>query len=239
MSCMKMTSLCHTELVSVSKKITLAVIALLFISGAAHADTLTISEKSWQKKGKYYEYSISIPQVHGLKSADVDKFNTDMQKMADEMISEFAMPEDNIYEEYSCDRIDEDISYEVADKNSFGVLSIKVYVYMYSCGAHGNTGVRIFNINKKSGKLLKFDDVFATGADKYFEKEITKQMNEDPDSYFTEIKPDVRSANFYFEGDDVVFVFGQYAIAPYVTGMPEFRFNKDNIKRWLKKAVEK
>ncbi len=211
------------------------VAALLFTASIAYADTLTVSEKSWKKKGKIYEYNISIPQVHGIKSADVDKFNAEMQKMADEMIHEFAAPEDKIYEDYACDRIEEDISYEVVDKNSFNTLNIKVYVYMYSCGAHGNTGIRIFNINKKSGKLLKFDDVFTTGADKYFEAEIIKQMNEDPDSYFIETKPDVRSANFYFDGDDVVFVFGQYAIAPYVTGMPEFRFNKNDIKKWLKK----
>lgn len=215
-------------------KIILAIVAILFISSTAYAD-VTVSEKSWKKKGKYYEYTISIPQVNGIKSADVDKFNADMQKMANEIISEFSRPDNEIYDDYSCDMIDEEISYAASGTNSFGVLGIKVYFYIYSCGAHGNMRLTIYNIDTESAKLLKFDDVFTTGADKYFETQITKLMNADPDSYFTEIKPDVRSANFYFDGDDVVFVFGQYAIAPYVMGMPEFRFKRNDIKKWLKK----
>ena len=38
----------------------------------------------------------------------------------------------------------------------------------------------------------------------------------------------------YFEGNSVVFLYPHYEIAPYSSGMPIFKFDKKDIKKFVK-----
>lgn len=196
-------------------------------------DGITIDELNWTGKTSQYSCSITIPQIQGYATADIADLNTELLATAKEFV-ENSIPEEIKDKDTQSAPYMYSLDYRVESEIN-NILSIWFFVETYTGGAHGNRELTIYHIDTKSGKRLRFDDVFITGADKYFEAEIIKQMDEDPGSYFEERQPNVRSANFYFEGDDIVFIFGQYSIAPYATGTPDFRFKRNDIKKWLKK----
>jgi hypothetical protein len=220
-------------------KFVFIIIALLVISGAAYADTLTVSEKSWKKDAAGPDgYDVVIPQITNMHGDAINQLNKKFINMAQNAISDWKNCTIDLKEErekYGLAPCYESISYTIYDKNVFNIVSIKFDTYHFTGGAHGLPGTTVFNINQQTGKELIFDDIFVSGARKYFETEISKQMAQDKETYFSDTSPDLRKTSFYFEGNDVVFVFPPYAIAPYSSGMPEFRFNKNNIKKWLKK----
>ncbi|WP_291259571.1 DUF3298 domain-containing protein [Fusobacterium sp.] len=43
----------------------------------------------------------------------------------------------------------------------------------------------------------------------------------------------MENAVVYFDSNNVVFVFREYDLSPYSSGMPVFKFNKKDIKRYL------
>lgn len=200
------------------------------------AGGVSVMPQNYNGKGKAYTYQVSVPHISGLPGDSNARFNADMDSISGQIVKEFSKPEKEIYDNYQCDKTERFISYEVASRSSFGVISIRLYDYIYTCGAHGSTNQIIYNIDIKSGEDLTYNDVFVAGADSYFNAEILKVMARSPDEYFMD-QPEnvkVKDAWFYFEGDNIIFVFGQYQIAPYSTGMPEFTFDKNTITRFLK-----
>lgn len=128
-------------------------------------------------------------------------------------------------------------------KNSFGVTSILESIYTYTGGNHGMTGFTTYNISNKTGKNLKFNDIFRNGAREYFEKEIRDiiikdvKTNKEKTKYFRSSSTrfvDLDNAVVFFRGDNVVIRYQQYAIAPYSSGTPEFEFSKEEIREFLK-----
>ncbi len=198
-------------------------------------DGITIDELSWTRETAQYSCNITIPQIQGYATADIDSINAEILTIAKEFVEKTIPGTEIIKGEYAqSDRYWYNVDYRIESTRN-NILSIWLFVATYTGGAHHTTNFSLYNIDTKSGKWLKFDDVFTTGADKYFEAEIIKQMDEDPGSYFEEREPDVKSTAFYFDGDDIVFIFDRYAIAPYVTGTPDFHFKRNDIKKWLKK----
>ena len=128
--------------------------------------------------------------------------------------------------------------------NNDGLLSINNIEYTYWGGAHPNsfressffdinTGQKLTLgklLNKEEDKALK--DVLAEvrkqieekGTDGFYLFEDAKELLED--SYYEN--------DFYFDGENLVIYFQQYAIAPYAAGFPEFKIPKKDIP-YLKK----
>lgn len=128
-------------------------------------------------------------------------------------------------------------------KNNFGVTSILESIYTYTGGNHGTTGFMSYNISNKTGKNLKFNDIFKRGTKEYFEKEIRNiiiqdvKTNKENTKYFRDSSTrfvDLDNAVVFFRGNNVVVRYQQYTIAPYSSGTPEFEFSKDKIKDFLK-----
>lgn len=128
-------------------------------------------------------------------------------------------------------------------KNSFNITSILASTYFYTGGAHGMTGFVTYNVSNKTGKTLRFNDIFKAGAKKYFEKEIRSIINQDVKTnrentkFFRDSSSrfvDLDNAVIFFRGDNLVIRYQQYTIAPYSSGTPEFEFSKDKIKNYLK-----
>ena len=114
--------------------------------------------------------------------------------------------------------------------NQDGLLSITVDYYQFDGGAHGGTDRRPYNYDLTTGQELALQDLFKQGV-KYMEiinREIRKQIAANPEGgYFTqpdmEFKTIADNQPFYLTDGGLVVYFGQYEIAPYAAGIPEFR----------------
>lgn len=193
---------------------------------------LAIDEISWKRNTSQYECDMTIPQIQNINTPDVAGLNADILAHAEKFLS--YIPTDMAEKDGESAPYSYDISYKI-NKGTDNILDIIISSYTYTGGAHGMAYDTIYHLDILNGKELSFDDIFKSGTKEYFEKKILAQMAQEPDNYFEDAKPNINEANFYFDNGEVVIVFGLYAIAPYVSGMPEFRFKKDDIKQWLKK----
>lgn len=120
-----------------------------------------------------------------------------------------------------------------------GILNYVSTIMEYRGGAHPNTWHIWLNIDKKSGNLLKKQDVFIPGSDEIIinliKNEIVKQRSEIyPDEVFKSFDDVAEHGNllisvsemyipenFLLEDDGVEFLYNQYEIFPYSEG-PSF-----------------
>ena len=51
--------------------------------------------------------------------------------------------------------------------------------------------------------------------------------------FFDNAEADINNAILSFEGDYIVFTFTEYDLTAYSSGMPVFKFNKKDIKKYL------
>lgn len=117
-------------------------------------------------------------------------------------------------------------------KNDQEILSIKINYYQYTGGAHGNSYSLSHNIDLETGAELKLIDFLDRKNITLLEVEriIRSEVENNPDKYFQEdygfqyLEGD---QYYYLEDNELVVYFQPYAIAPYSTGIPEFRINID------------
>ena len=113
-------------------------------------------------------------------------------------------------------------------KNNNRILSIKFNYYQYTGGAHGNSYSLSYNIDLATGKDIKLIDFLESNNLSLLEVEsiIKSEIEKDPDNYF---QADLVFQNlaedqyYYLEDGELIIYFQPYEIAPYSTGMPEFR----------------
>lgn len=113
-------------------------------------------------------------------------------------------------------------------KNTEQILSIKFNYYQYTGGAHGNPYSLSYNIDLATGKDLKLVDFLERHnmSLSEVEKLIKAAIKKDPDIYFEAdygFQTLDKNQFYYLEDGDLVIYFQPYAIAPYSTGIPEFR----------------
>lgn len=114
------------------------------------------------------------------------------------------------------------------------IISVAIYSYLNSGGAHGNSNVTFFNFNS-AGDLLGFDDLFQNKKDltalvkTHFEKEIDgSEIN-----YFSDEEFHL-PANIGFNDEGVIFFYNVYEIASYADGITEFTVPFLEIDNYLK-----
>ena len=186
-----------------------------------------------------YKYNLVIPQILNVQSEDISYFNLSLQENARLIIDELLESTGEIKPSVPYEA---EMSYEVKE-NGFGITSIVVEKYTYTGGAHGNTTLETYNIGDKDLKLINFESFFNDNAQSYFEmkindaienKERVKNINGEEVIFFENPEVNIKNAVIYFEGDSVKFVFPLYDLAPYSSGMPIFKFSKDEIKKYMK-----
>ena len=186
-----------------------------------------------------YKYNLVIPQISNVQSEDISYFNLSLQENARLIIDELLESTEDLKQSTPYEA---EMSYEVKE-NSFEITSILLKIYTYTGGAHGNTTLETYNIGDKDLKLINFETFFNENAKSYFElkindaianREKVKNINGDEVIFFEEPEINIKNAVMYFEGDSVKFVFPLYDLAPYSSGMPVFKFSKDEIKKYMK-----
>ncbi|MGM0548980.1 MAG: DUF3298 and DUF4163 domain-containing protein [Bacillota bacterium] len=113
-------------------------------------------------------------------------------------------------------------------KNKEQILSIKFNYYQYTGGAHGNPYSLTYNIDLLTGKDVKLVDFLKRNNLNLIEVEnvIKTKINNNPDNYFQAeygFQNLAEDQHYYLTENELVIYFQPYAIAPYSTGMPEFK----------------
>ncbi len=94
-------------------------------------------------------------------------------------------------------------------------------MYEYTGGAHGSHSYAVFNYDKKTGKKLTLDDILASPNVLNTLHDIAaRQLSEKGIDYDeVGIAPEKKNWQlWYVDGDNIVFIFPPYAVAPYAYG---------------------
>ena len=130
--------------------------------------------------------------------------------------------------------IESEVNYE-----SENMICITVNTYLDTGGAHGNSHVNFLNFDKKTGKLLRREDLITDEtslrevAKPYFDK-ATKPLSDENnnDLFFGESFQLPENIGFNEEG--VIVLYNVYEIASYAQGVTEFVIPYKDAKPFLK-----
>ena len=178
-----------------------------------------------KKDDEYPELAKAIDNYNRNKA---ETFNSDMASAKELAEEDDRFNEMDYYGYYYS--VDMDASIERSDSNIF---SVSESTYSFMGGAHGNTVINGFNVDPKTGTVLKISDV-VTDKDAFVDA-VDKQLREDyPDIEEGLIVEDLKTAisdmydgkddmdlQFYMTHDALVIVFSAYDITAYAYG-PEF-----------------
>jgi len=108
------------------------------------------------------------------------------------------------------------------------LLSLSVFYYSYTLGAHGHTLQRAYNFNLENGKEILLGDILKEKKDDVdiINQEIKRQMALNPQEYFSDFsvfQSISQEQPFYLIEDGIVIYFGLYEIAPYASGIRYFK----------------
>lgn len=189
-----------------------------------------IVDKNISERNKYLTIDVKIPQINGINNKEEEKvINRQILDFTDMWIKDVKELADEYYG--SPNNIEPRFPYELRSKYSIKrqnkILSFYIDYYQFTGGAHGITTRIPYNVDIKTGKKLFIKDLFADGYEyeKIINEEIRKQIALNPDFYFegkdgfNGIK---EKQQYYIDDNNIIVYFGQYEIAPYVTGIPEF-----------------
>lgn len=117
-----------------------------------------------------------------------------------------------------------DFKYEVVSD----ILSLTISFSQFTGGAHPMTYVRDYNFDLNTGKLVQLNELFNEEGKKIYKKVIDNfiidQINKNPENYFKdEFKGIKEDSQFYLTKDSIVVFFQLYEIAPYSSGITEFK----------------
>lgn len=133
-----------------------------------------------------------------------------------------------------------DLQIDTAVATSSKTVSYIVSMYQYTGGAHGITMVKAFTYDKDNrfiGEKELFGDnnwrpVVSEFAYQYLKTKLKDATTDQALKEGTAPVGDNLSV-WYMKGDDVVFVFGQYQIGPYVLGIQEVPIPKEKLQSVL------
>ncbi|WMJ79850.1 DUF3298 and DUF4163 domain-containing protein [Clostridium sp. MB40-C1] len=166
-------------------------------------------------------------QINSVLERDAISFKDKVSKLAKEYDAEEIDPEFKRLP--FCVNIDYKVSY---NRNNF--LSLYIDYYEYTGGAHGSTTRKCYNIDLKTGKLLNLKDIFSKNSNykEIINETIKTEIQKNPEKYFEEsFQGIVDDQCFVVEGNDLVIYFQQYEIAPYASGILEFKIPFSKIKK--------
>lgn len=179
---------------------------------------------------------IKTPHISGLGDKKVEeKLNQEFDKYADTLIVQY---ESDVKAMKNGGHEAITSSYKVLVDNNFQ-LTIAMDTLLQSGDSMEIS--RYYNVNKKSGKILKLGDLFRSGADYIspINSYISKEIQKNSQNYFTDedgdgFKTIARNQNFYINKDGkLVIVFDEGSIAPACNGGSKFTIPTNEISNVL------
>lgn len=115
--------------------------------------------------------------------------------------------------------------------NQNNIVSLYIDEYTFTGGAHGSTIRTSQNWNLFLGSMFPLESMFPN--DPYFTinilKQINKEISKEPDIYFDNacvlVLDTFNPESFYLTPNGIIIYFQQYDIAPYSSGIRNFKIN--------------
>lgn len=189
---------------------------------------------------------IKYPKVQGLISSTAQKkindtifaHIQDSYQYAQELEKEEQQARQEYYNDYGYQVPKEeeymysyeyDVSYEVK-YNQNNILSVLIYDYMYTGGAHGMATVESYNFDVLTGNEITLSSVAKTNSaftkmERYARTDLLNQ-NAKMGMIFPDTLDSISIDNdrpFYFYDNGIVVKFYEYEVAAYAAGMPEVK----------------
>ena len=119
-------------------------------------------------------------------------------------------------------------TYYIVHYQKDDLLSLSVFYYRYTLGAHGHTLQRAYNFNLENGEEILLSDILKGKKDyvDIINQEIRRQIELNPQEYFSEwsvFQSISEEQPFYLIEEGIVVYFGLYEIAPYASGIRYFQ----------------
>lgn len=122
--------------------------------------------------------------------------------------------------------------------NNNNLLFLEVESYVYSGGAHGLGNKQYLHFNMRKGSSFGLNEVFYDGArpaiSKMLQEKCETLQNSEDYMLFEEAAPEINE-NFYFDEENLYFVYNPYEIAPYAAGYVTLSLPIKNIANWIDK----
>ncbi|MFW5988053.1 MAG: DUF3298 and DUF4163 domain-containing protein [bacterium] len=214
------------------KAVIIVCLSLVFLISVPAAAVEIISLPIDKKEEEVYQIEAEIPILMELNHKNIQEEYNDLFRdniltfieytieMARQNQQDFADANFPLKEFVA--RVDYDL------KNDNQILSIKFNYYQYTGGAHGNPYSLSYNIDLATGEDIKLVDFLEDKNLRLSQVEdlIKSKIENEPDLYFQDdygFQSLDEEQCYYLENGELVVYFQPYAIAPYSTGMPEFR----------------
>jgi len=217
-------------------------------SGTQKESSIVFTPKSTNITAKEYEAKITLPVINGLTDKTYQtQLNAELQKLGDELLKTVQQQskEDAAFakkEGWEMRPHGLDVSYEVYSTGR--MLSFGIVVYSYTGGAHGMTTVHYYNIpNVEKTKNMQLSELFQPGYDykKVLSNLISQQIKAEQQKFSNGLiywyEGITKDQDFSFQNGNLVIHFGQYEIAPYAAGMPEFTISRHQYMNLLKPEI--
>lgn len=131
------------------------------------------------------------------------------------------------------------INTEVHYGNNRDIIGHFINMYQYTGGAHGGTFITCRNYRLEDGSIVTLDNYFKPGYEKVLLPVLERKLLEyaecssrdelDEHGYFSN-EPMFVSDNFEIRKDTIDFIYNQYDIAPYSTGITTLSVPEDEIR---------
>ena len=131
------------------------------------------------------------------------------------------------------------INTEVHYGNHRDIIGHFINIYQYTGGAHGGTFITCRNYRLEDGSVITLDNYFKPGYEKVLLPVLEKKLLEyaecssrdelDEHGYFSN-EPIFVPENFEIRKDTIDFIYNQYDIAPYSTGITTLSVPTDQIR---------
>jgi len=194
---------------------------------------ITITDLVIEEEQEALKVDMVFPLVQGLKDKQVEE---KINQIIQEEIINFKNQLQTESEEYLKSAKSEEweirkyiaTTYYIVHYQKDDLLSLSVFYYSYTLGAHGYTLQRAYNFNLENGKEILLSDILKEKKDDVdiINQEIKRQINLNPQEYFSEwsvFQSISQEQPFYFIEDGIVVYFGLYEIAPYASGIRYFK----------------
>lgn len=190
-------------------------------------------------KVKKYHVEIGYPKIRNAYNEGTQGFNKLISDFVESKRAEFM--KDVTASDYDDERpyeffVNFDVSYV-----KYHFISLVIYTYYYTGGAHGSTIAHTFNYDLDNNKNLKLSDLFEGNylniISDYCIKEILKDDNYADESWVKEgAGPKAENFEaFTLTNKTLVIHFQQYQVLPYSAGMPKIAIHKSVLNNVLKK----
>lgn len=213
---------------------------------------IEITKYSFSKKNDFYpvtstfEFNTESFQIANPKKiSSIEKLNKELSKLGDF---------DDEYSSWKKILADEiGVSYTFITSYDFiyadnRLLSLEYQEWSYTGGAHGNGYVTPIIYSLGSGKILdkRVDDLISNGGDDKLILLMRQKLKEgminmadtqlDENQFYFDFETIRLNNNYSIDDSGVTFIYNQYEIAPYSSGIISIKFRYDELKPFVKKT---